>query len=99
MHRLSSLRRLDQPATYCQRSCDPDHAPSSSMENADEARKKVRSDNYLHDRIYVSTWILTQTTKSLMVSHSGIVGACICLALYIHRVYVQQPGSSQTTSK
>ena len=99
VYQLSSLWRLDQPAAYCQRSCDPDLATASPVENAVEAHEEIGLDNHLPDRIYVSTRTLTQTIRRLIVSYSGIVGACIRLALYIHRLYVLQPGSSQTTSK
>ena len=99
VYQLPSLRRLDQPAAYCQRSCDPDLAAAIPVENADEAHEETGRDNHLPDRVYVSTRTLTQTIIRLIVPYSGIVGACIRLALYIHRFYVQQPGSKQTTSK
>ncbi|KAL8786598.1 MAG: hypothetical protein Q9195_008155 [Heterodermia aff. obscurata] len=36
-------------------------------------------------------------TVTFLTGSIGIVGACIRLALYIHRLYVQKPGSNQST--
>ncbi|CAL8578664.1 hypothetical protein XPA_004431 [Xanthoria parietina] len=36
-------------------------------------------------------------TVTFLTGSIGIVGACMRLALYIHRQYVQRPGASQTT--
>ena len=99
MYQLPSFWRLDQPAAYCERSCNPDLAAPSPVENANDAREENGLERYLPHRIHVSTRSPTEISRRLIIPYSGIVGACIRLALYIHRFYVQQPGSNQTTSK
>ena len=101
VYQLPSVRRLDQPATCCQWSWNPDYAVTGLVENAYQPHEENGLDIHLLGRVYVSTRTrtLTPSIKRLINPSSGIVGACIRLALYLHRLYVQKPGSSQSTSK
>ena len=99
VYQLPSVRRLDQPAKRCQRSWNPGYTVTGLVENANQPHEKNGLDSHLPSRVYVSTRTLTPGIKGLTNPYSGIVGACVRLALYIYRLYVQKPESSQSTSK